>query len=145
MSASDSMAVRTAPHNEQRQGRHLREVIKRDGLHVPFDKSKIADRVLKAASIPLGRGSIMAEILAEEIADAVVMFLDKHCDEGPLHVADILDVVETVLIETGHPKIAALVAPNGIGAARSQAACCHNCGGAHETERAHSGPDGDLT
>ena len=126
MSASDSMPAQTAPYNEQRQEHRLREAIKRDGLHVPFDKSKIADAIFKAALAARGCDVVMPTILAEEMADTVAMFLDKHCDEGPLHVADILDIVETVLIETGHPKIAALVAANGIGATRSEAPCCHN-------------------
>jgi len=81
----------------------LKTVRKRSGRSVEFDQTKIADAIFKAAQAVGGadRG------LAEELADVVVMFLEKQY--GPNRepsIEEIQDMVEKVLIETGHAKTA---------------------------------------
>ncbi len=102
-----------------------RHVRKRDGRVVPFDEGKIADAIYRAALAVGGED----RFLAEELASMVTLFLVKGMGpaaEGPAAaplpgiegVADaepavavpgieqIQDVVERVLIETGHARTA---------------------------------------
>lgn len=80
----------------------LTHVRKRDGRIVPFNVRKIADAIYKAAQAVGGtdRG------LADELADVVALFLEKHYDGTAPGIEDIQDMVEKVLIETGHAKTA---------------------------------------
>ena len=77
-------------------------VIKRDGREVPFDESKIADAIFKAAQAVGGED----RQLADELASVVSIFLEREFEDGPPGIEDIQDVVEKVLIETGHAKTA---------------------------------------
>lgn len=77
-------------------------VIKRDGRVVPFDKTKISDAIFKAALAVGGEDKLMAE----ELASAVTLFLRKRFGSKPPAIEEIQDVVEKVLIETGHAKTA---------------------------------------
>jgi len=77
-------------------------VRKRDGRLVPFDKTKIADAIFKAAQSVGGEDRQMAE----ELADVVTLFLQKNFDGRIPGIEDIQDMVEKVLIETGHAKTA---------------------------------------
>jgi len=78
-------------------------VSKRDGRLVPFDESKIAEAIFKAALSVGGED----RFLADELAGVVTLFLEKQY--GPSRIPtieDIQDMVEKVLIETGHAKTA---------------------------------------
>lgn len=80
----------------------IREVRKRDNRIVPFDPTKIADAIY-AAIRSVGEGT---RTLAEELAAAVTEFLDKKFTDSIPGIEDIQDLVETVLIEWGHAKVA---------------------------------------
>jgi len=78
---------------------HIR---KRDGRVMPFDQSKITDAIFKAAQAVGGEDRFVAEELASAVAD----YLDRHYDGDTPGIEDIQDMVEKVLIETGHAKTA---------------------------------------
>lgn len=80
----------------------IKSVQKRDGRVVPFDKSKIADAIFKAAQSVGGQD----RYLAEDLAEAVTMYLEKEFDGRTPTVEEIQDVVEKVLIKTGHARTA---------------------------------------
>jgi len=80
----------------------IEKVRKRDGRLVPFDESKIADAIFKAACAVGGED----RQLAEELAAVVTMFLEREFEGEVPGIEDIQDVVEKVLIETGHAKTA---------------------------------------
>ena len=81
----------------------ISEIRKRSGRSVPFDHSKIADAVFKAAQSVGGAD----RQLAEELADVVVLFLEKqYGPNGVPSIEEIQDMVEKVLIETGHAQTA---------------------------------------
>lgn len=77
-------------------------VIKRDGKTVPFDKSKIANAIFKAAKAVGGENRKIAEALADE----VVLFLYTLKGDKPPTVEEIQDAVEKVLIENGNARTA---------------------------------------
>ncbi|MBL7140551.1 MAG: anaerobic ribonucleoside-triphosphate reductase [Planctomycetes bacterium] len=78
---------------------HIR---KRDGRIMPFDQSKIIDAIFKAAQAVGGEDRFVAEELASAVAD----YLDRHYEGDTPDIEDIQDMVEKVLIETGHAKTA---------------------------------------
>ncbi|MDI6720796.1 MAG: adenosylcobalamin-dependent ribonucleoside-diphosphate reductase [Candidatus Aenigmarchaeota archaeon] len=81
----------------------IRQVRKRDGKVVPFDKEKIINAIFKAAQAVGGSNRITAEFLA----DKVVELLERNMPFGAIpNIEDIQDVVEKVLIEEGHAKTA---------------------------------------
>ncbi|MBN1256696.1 MAG: hypothetical protein JXA52_03205, partial [Planctomycetes bacterium] len=82
--------------------RNTAAVRKRDGRVVPFDEKKIVDAIFSAARA-VGGEDIH---LAEELAGVVKLFLDKRFVEEVPEIEDIQDMVEKVLIETGHAKTA---------------------------------------
>ncbi len=77
-------------------------VIKRNGKTVPFDKSKIANAIFKAARAVGGENRKMAEALADE----VVLFLYTIKGDKPPTVEEIQDAVEKILIENGNARTA---------------------------------------
>lgn len=77
-------------------------VVKRDGRLVSFNEKKIADAIFKAAQAVGGDD----RALADELAVVVTMFLEKKYAGQTPGIEDIQDVVEKVLIETGHAKTA---------------------------------------
>ncbi|MEW6745050.1 MAG: ATP cone domain-containing protein [Planctomycetota bacterium] len=79
-----------------------RRVRKRDGREVPFDPGKIADAIWKAAQSVGGED----RLLAEELASVVVHFLEREYGDRIPTIEDIQDLVEKVLIETGHARTA---------------------------------------
>ncbi|HIE43972.1 MAG TPA: anaerobic ribonucleoside-triphosphate reductase [Candidatus Omnitrophica bacterium] len=79
----------------------IEEVRKRDGRIVPFNKTKIADAIFKAAQ-SVGGGD---RYLAEQLADVVTFYLEKKGVKVP-DIEEIQDAVEKVLIEMGHAKTA---------------------------------------
>ncbi|MCD6404702.1 MAG: anaerobic ribonucleoside-triphosphate reductase [Planctomycetes bacterium] len=80
----------------------VKSVRKRDGRVVSFNEMRIADAIFKAACAVGGSD----RTLAEELAAVVTMFLEKNYDGGDPGIEDIQDLVEKVLIETGHAKTA---------------------------------------
>ena len=71
---------------------------KRNGDLVEFDESKIADAIYKAALSVGGED----RFLAEELAGVVSLFLEKSFQDLIPTIEDVQDMVEKVLIETGH-------------------------------------------
>ncbi len=80
----------------------IRTVRKRDGREVPFNERKIADAIFKAAQAVGGED----RQLAGELASVVTLFLERELDAQTPEIEDIQDVVEKVLIETGHARTA---------------------------------------
>jgi len=80
----------------------ITKVRKRDGRLVDFDETKIADAVHKAG-VATGRED---RFLAEELAGVVTLFLEKGFAGRVPGIEDIQDMVEKVLIETGHARLA---------------------------------------
>ena len=80
----------------------VKEVRKRDGRIVPFEKEKITEAIFKAAKAVGGedRG------LAEDLAASVTFYLRKEFPGQIPTVEEIQDIVEKVLIKTGHAKTA---------------------------------------
>jgi ribonucleoside-triphosphate reductase len=80
----------------------IKKVKKRDGRIMSFNKQKISDAIFKAAQAVGGED----RLLAEELAGVVTLFLEKHYEGDIPGIEDIQDMVEKVLIETGHAKTA---------------------------------------
>ncbi len=80
----------------------VRKVRKRDGRIVRFDQSKIASAIVYA-----GRAAGQDhDFLAEELASVVALFIQKGYSGSVPSVENIQDIVERVLMETGHPDTA---------------------------------------
>jgi len=79
----------------------ISEIKKRDGNVVVFEKGKIANAIFKAARSVGGKD----KKTANELADKVMIELEKQ-SEGIPTVEQLQDLVEKVLIETGHVKTA---------------------------------------
>lgn len=82
--------------------RSIRQVRKRDGRLVEFDEGKIADAIYKAALSVGGED----RFLAEELASVVALFLEKNYQGAIPGIEEVQDMVEKVLIETGHARTA---------------------------------------
>jgi ribonucleoside-triphosphate reductase len=80
----------------------IMQIRKRDGRVMTFDRSKIADAIFKAAQAVGGED----RFIAEELASAVTDYLGRHYENNVPGIEDIQDMVEKVLIETGHAKTA---------------------------------------
>ena len=81
----------------------IKQVVKRSGVTVPFIQERITNAIFRAAVAVGGRDRERAQ----ELSDQVVGILEKITPEGiPPAVEDIQDVVEKVLIENGHAKVA---------------------------------------
>ena len=80
----------------------VKQVRKRDGRVVAFNEAKIADAIFKAACAVGGTDRAMAD----ELAAVVSMFLEKNYQGSSPGIEDIQDLVEKILIETGHAKTA---------------------------------------
>ncbi len=96
------MAVETEAGQEHNHKTIIEQVRKRTGEHVPFDESKIANAIFKAARAVGGDN----RDLAKELASMVTMMLERNYDGTPPGIEEIQDTVEKVLIETGHAKTA---------------------------------------
>ena len=79
-----------------------RKVRKRDGREVPFDQGKIADAIFRAAG-SVGGGD---RFLAEELASVVALFIDREWVGRIPSIDDVSDLIEKVLVETGHASTA---------------------------------------
>jgi ribonucleoside-triphosphate reductase len=81
----------------------IKQVRKRTGELVTFDEAKIAAAIFKAAQAVGGED----RQLSDELSDVVVMFLERqYGPNGVPTIEEIQDMVEKVLIETGHAKTA---------------------------------------
>ena len=81
----------------------VHKIRKRDGSVVLFDKPKIAEAIWKAAKAVGGTDKNRPE----ELANLVVKILtDKYGENGIPGVEEVQDLVEKVLIEEGHAKVA---------------------------------------
>lgn len=78
------------------------KIRKRDGREVPFNIEKISNAIFKAAQAAGGQDYNTALSLAEKVA---VLSGEKYQGQVP-GVEDIQDIVEKVLIESGHAKTA---------------------------------------
>ncbi len=87
---------------EQVNMERIEFIKKRDGRVVPFEKTKIADAIFKAAKSVGGQD----RYLAEDLAEAVSVYLNKEFKGKIPTVEEIQDIVEKVLIKTGHAKTA---------------------------------------
>ena len=96
------MVVEAGTAEEQNHKSKIKHVRKRDGRLVPFDQAKIADAIFKAAQAVGGDD----RVLADELAAMVAMLLERDFEDQPPTIEEIQDVVEKVLIETGHAKTA---------------------------------------
>ncbi|MFN3873784.1 MAG: ATP cone domain-containing protein [Ignavibacterium sp.] len=82
---------------------HIKNVVKRTGAIVPFNQERIANAIYRAAVAVGGRDKEKAK----ELSDKVVAVLNEKFPEGSTpHIEDIQDIVEKVLIENGHAKVA---------------------------------------
>jgi len=81
----------------------LTKVIKRDGSVVPFTKTRISNAIYRAAVAVGGRDKHRAEYLADQVVEILERFFSP---DNPPSVEQIQDIVEKVLIENGHAKVA---------------------------------------
>jgi uridine kinase len=78
-------------------------VIKRTGAVVPFNPERIANVIYRAAVSVGGRDKEKAA----ELAKQVIEIMEEKFEDGyKPHVEEIQDIVEKVLIENGHAKVA---------------------------------------
>lgn len=80
----------------------FQRVQKREGHLVDFDRRKIAAAILKAMRA-VNRGD---SALADQMADCVIIHLAREYEDQLLHIEDIQDAVETVLMEQGLGPVA---------------------------------------
>ncbi len=81
----------------------IKNVIKRTGAIVPFTPERITNAIYRAAVEVGGRD----RKTAEELTRLVIEILESNPDpDYTPHIEEIQDVVEKVLIETGHARVA---------------------------------------
>ena len=80
----------------------MKQVKKRDGRIVSFEQDKITEAIFKAAKAVGGED----RYLAEDLAESVTFYLRKQFISQIPTVEEIQDIVERVLIKTGHAKTA---------------------------------------
>jgi len=81
----------------------IKYVIKRSGAKVPFTPERISNAIYRAAVSVGGRNRQIAEDLAQQ----VVALLEENPDpDYTPHIEEIQDIVEKVLIENGHARVA---------------------------------------
>lgn len=81
----------------------IKQVIKRNGVVVPFNKERIVNAIYRAAVAVGGRD----RSIAERLADQVVTILEQTMPPGQIPtVEEIQDIVEKTLIENGHARTA---------------------------------------
>ncbi|GBD87752.1 uridine kinase [bacterium BMS3Abin03] len=81
----------------------ITHVIKRSGAIVPFNQERIANAIYRAVVAVGGRD----KETAKKLSDQVVEILNEKFSGGTTpHIEDIQDIVEKVLIENKHAKVA---------------------------------------
>jgi len=81
----------------------LTSIVKRSGELVPFDRGKIAVAIYKASAAVGTHDHELSERLTDEVVAALA---GTYSDERIPTVEDTQDVVERVLVRSGHPEIA---------------------------------------
>lgn len=102
---------------EERKQIMLETIVKRDGRIVPFELSKIADAVFKAAQATGGRDYDTAMSVAKEVERYLEETL--HCIQPS--VEEIQDAVEKVLVERdmpAQPRNISFIVPTAPGCGR---------------------------
>ncbi len=84
----------------------VRQVRKRDGRLVPFDRRKIAEAIFRAAQSVDGEDRFLAEQLAGVVTSRLQVRLRASDGADAPSIEDVQDVVERVLIDAGHAKTA---------------------------------------
>jgi len=82
---------------------HIKNVVKRSGAIVPFNQERIANAIYRAAVAVGGRDKLTAQSLSEQVVE---ILNQKFPENTTPHIEDIQDIVEKVLIENGHAKVA---------------------------------------
>ncbi len=86
--------------DKQLSGTYIR---KRDGRVVPFDLDKITDAIFKAAQAVGGSSREVAATVSQSVFDILqIIYKDGHIPT----VENVQDLVEKMLIERGHAKVA---------------------------------------
>ncbi|PKN97951.1 MAG: response regulator SirA [Chloroflexi bacterium HGW-Chloroflexi-4] len=81
----------------------IKSVIKRSGAVVPFTPDRITNAIYRAAVEVGGRDRELAKALSQQVVD----ILERNPDPDYMpFIEEIQDVVEKVLIENGHAKVA---------------------------------------
>lgn len=81
----------------------IKQVIKRNGKIVDFNPNRISNAIYRAAVSVGGRDKETAEKLAVQV---VQILEEKYPENYKPHIEEIQDIVEKVLIENGHAKVA---------------------------------------
>lgn len=81
----------------------IRQIIKRDGNTVEYDRDRIATAIFKAAAAVGGSDRDIAESLAQSVER---MLVATYYPKSIPTVEDVQDIVEKVLVEEGHAKTA---------------------------------------
>lgn len=81
----------------------IESVIKRSGVRVPFNQLRITNAIYRAAVSVGGRDKQTAEKLSDEVTKILE---ETYTPDDPPSVEEIQDIVEKVLIENGHAKVA---------------------------------------
>jgi len=98
----EKTSVRIGISDKIPQSAIFQQVKKRDGTEAPFDKTKISHAIYLAAKAVGGED----KILADKLADEVVLFLYTLKGDKTPEVEEIQDAVEKTLIENGHARTA---------------------------------------
>jgi uridine kinase len=81
----------------------ITQVMKRNGNLVPFNKDRISNAIYRAAVEVGGRD----KATADQLADQVTLLLEEKSKPGYIPtIEEIQDLVEKVLIENGHARVA---------------------------------------
>ena len=81
----------------------IKQVVKRTGAIVPFKRERITNAIYRAAVAVGGRD----RSITEGLTDQVIAILEENTPPGHIPaVEEIQDIVEKVLIENGHAKVA---------------------------------------
>lgn len=78
-------------------------VIKRSGAIVPFNPDRVSNVIYRAAVSVGGRDKAKAAELAKQV---IAKLEETYEDDYKPHVEEIQDIIEKVLIENGHAKVA---------------------------------------
>lgn len=81
----------------------FKNVIKRSGTIVPFNRNRVMNAIYRSAVSVGGRDKAQAEILADKV---ILLLEETYDDDHSPHIEEIQDAVEKVLIEDGHAKVA---------------------------------------
>jgi ribonucleoside-triphosphate reductase len=84
----------------------LKQIQKRDGRNVTFNVEKIAGAIYKAAQSVGGQDYAVSMELAHKVCERLESMYDDTGSPAAPSVEEVQDVVERVLVETGHAKTA---------------------------------------